>query len=413
MLTRRILVRLAILVATCCEAGRDAPLVAAGPLAVDVVSLKSGKSHRGAILARRADGSVVMAVSRAWLQKADPKEFARQSRTENESQQAAWTQTRDRIEKLLADPPESRSLNFFLKQELPRLEQQLKAESPTELPFFILEIPGSHVAKLVPAPPDRQRIAQFAWKEGVKGVETRPAADLRKDLIAAEVDVDGPLPDLSDLLPAREQSEAEWSARLAIVEYTLGESLDFQGIGDSLVRTGGEGQELDLAVLLPKLLTSQVDSLFGDLLDPGAKPKAQPSPHPNALKPAIAIAEKHQQLGFRVTRLDLNAERLAVTVHTEFVAHLGDGKWEAVWKHVESADGSKVRADAEKRIANDPQVKTVLESLKGFGADDAVTQAIRVGAATMAAQQAADAKFYEFRDRYVKRLDGPPLFVPK
>jgi len=45
----------------------------------------------------------------------------------------------------------------------------------------------------------------------------------------------------------------------------------------------------------------------------------------------------------------------------------------------------------------------------GFGADDLVNQAIRVGAATMAAQSAADARFFEFRDRYVKRLDGPVL----
>jgi hypothetical protein len=385
---------------------------AAGPLGVDVVSLKSGKALRGAILTRQPDGIVWMAVSRDWLKQADPKEYDRQSETAHEQQRAAWQQTRDRIETLLADPPKSQPYTFFLKQESQRLEKQLNAKEPPDAPFFLMQIPSSHVAKLLPAPPDRQRIAMFAWKEGITGVETRPAADLRKDLAAADINLDGPLPDLSDMLPAREQTEAEWSARLAIVGYTLDESLDFQGMGDTLVRTG-DGQQVDLAAILPKLLSSQVDSLLGDLLGPGAKPRAQPKSDKDALRPAIAVAEKHQQPGFRVTRLDMNPERMSVAVTTEFVAQAG-GKWQTVWRHAESADGSKARPDAEARIANDPQVKSLLASLKGLGlgADDAVTQAIRVGAATMSAQQAADARFFEFRDRYAKRLDGPPLMFP-
>lgn len=399
---------LAILIATSCETD----LLAAGPLAVDVVSLKSGKTYRGAILTRQDDSTVTMAVSGEWLRKSDAKEFDRQSQAARDSQRAAWTQTRDRIAKWLADPPDSKSLTFFLKQELQRLDKELQAETPPETRFLVLEIPGSQVGKIVPAPPDRQRFAIFAWNEGLAGVETRSAAELRKDLLATDIDLDGPLPDLSVLLPAREQSEAEWSARLAIVRYTLDEGLDFQGMGDTLVRTG-DGAQLDLAAILPKLLSSQVDSLLGDLLEPGLKPKASPTAKPQALKPAIAIAEKNHHIGFRVTRLDLNVDRLAVTVHTEFVAQLASGDWQPVWKHAESADGSKVRADIENRIANDPQVKTVLESMKGLGAGDAVTQAIRVGAATMTAQQAADTKFFAFRDRYAKRLDGPPLFVPK
>lgn len=390
------------------------PLFAGGPLGVDILTLKSGRSLRGAILARQPDGSVLVAVSREWLKQADPKEYDRQSQLAQDQQRAAWSQAQERIESRLADPPDSQSFAFFLKQERQRLEKQLKAETTPDTAFFLMEIPGTHVAKLLPAPPDRQRIAMFAWKKGLTGVETCPAAELRKDLLAADTDLDGPLPDLSELLPPREQSEREWSARLAIVSYTLGDGLDFQGMGDTLVRTG-DGHQVDLAAILPKLLSSQVDSLLGDLLNPGigAKPKPQNRSDSDTLRPAISVAEKHQQQGFRVTRLDLNAERLSVAVTTEFVAHVGEN-WQPIWKHVESADGSKVRADAEARIVNDPQVKSLLSSLKGLGlgSDAAVTQAIRVGAATMTAQQAADARFFEFCDRYAKRLDGPPLMLP-
>jgi hypothetical protein len=57
----------------------------------------------------------------------------------------------------------------------------------------------------------------------------------------------------------------------------------------------------------------------------------------------------------------------------------------------------------------------VLEAVNSFGigADDQVRQAVRFGAATMSAQQAADARFFEFRDRYTRRLDGPPLVWSK
>ena len=60
-------------------------------------------------------------------------------------------------------------------------------------------------------------------------------------------------------------------------------------------------------------------------------------------------------------------------------------------------------------------MKKALETMKslGLGAEDQVQQAIRFGAATMAAQQAVDARFFEFRARYVKHLDSPPLWWTK
>ena len=58
-------------------------------------------------------------------------------------------------------------------------------------------------------------------------------------------------------------------------------------------------------------------------------------------------------------------------------------------------------------------MKQALDKVKSLnlGADDQIDQAIRFGAATMAAQQATDARFFEFRDRYLKHLDGPPLWT--
>lgn len=383
---------------------------AAGPLAVDSVTLKSGRPLRGAILSRQPDGTVLMAVSRDWLKQADPKEFDQLSQQSDDEQRAAWADILERIDPLLANPPKSQRLRIFYQRERERIAKLLKDDAPHTTLFLIREISGNHVGKLLPAAPERQRLAMFAWKEGLSKVEAKSAAELQKELDAAGIDIEGALPDLSDRLPVRKQSDAEWSARLAIVCYTFDESLDFQGQGDTLVRTG-EGQQVDLAAILPKLLSRDVDLLLNDLFNPGGKAKMKASPGKNAYQSAIRIANQIDQRGFRVTRLDVQAERLAVSVQTEFVVRFADADWQPAWKHAESADGTQKRPEVERRIAADPQVKTLLESLKGLGlgADDAVTQAIRVGAATMAAQQAADAKFFEFRERYVKRLDGPVL----
>lgn len=410
--------------------GRQHPCDAAGPSAADVVSLKTGRTVRGAILGRQPDGSVLVAVSRDWLRKTDAEQFARQSDEEVEQQRRGWMQTKERIEQKLAQPDLSQPLMAYFKDELRRIEGQLALKLPPEPPFFLLNYEGKQVARMSPAPPDRRRIALTAWKENIAGVETRSAAELQKELRAAGIAVDGPPPDLSDLLPVREQSEAEWSTRLAITQYTLDGGIDFQGKGNVLVRTSG-APRIPLIFVLPKLLAGEAEALLGDLLNPGGAagpggalgpgggslpggagtPKGTPSQE-DAIKAAIAEVEREGHTGFRVTWLDTNVERLIATVRTEFFAKQPDGAWQSVWLHVETADGSLPRPQAEAAIWANSEVQKLLEPLKGLGFEAALQKSIRFGAAAMAAQKAADGQFFQFRDRYAKRLDGPVLLVP-
>lgn len=383
-------------------------------LAVDIVTVKAGQTFRGAVLNRQSDGSLTMAVSRAWLEKADPKEFARQVDRTNTFERDAWSDTKRRIDHELANSPDGSRLVFFLKHERERMEKLLEQSKSSSSSFFLIDVPADHISKVHPAPDDAKKLAILAWNEGLEAVETLPATTLQKQLKEAGVALDGPLPDLSSMLPAQLQSDDEWSARMAIAEYTFTEPLDFQGYEDVLIRTEA-GKQINLTAVLPKLLTGQVNTLLGDLLNPGTSPQrnAQPSAETSSLKSAIAIAEKSHLRGFRVTRLHLHPDFLTVGVETSFVAKLSDGTWRTIWQQEESANGAQLRPEEEARIADDPQVKTLLDSLKALGLGDDVAQAVRMGAATMSAQQSAESGFFEFRDRYVDRLDGPPLLVPK
>jgi hypothetical protein len=98
-----------------------------------------------------------------------------------------------------------------------------------------------------------------------------------------------------------------------------------------------------------------------------------------------------------------------VTVEDRFVAHMPDGTRETIFVATENRDGTVERTDLEARIRADSQVGDLLEAVDGLGLGGELETAVRFGAATMEAQQAASARFFEFTARYSRRLDGPAL----
>ena len=378
--------------------------------AVDVVSLKSGKNVRGAVIKADMNGSVTMAVSRDWLKQAVPDLYQQAISKEADLRKQVGEQLQGRLKKQLETPPKEPRLAFFLKQELERAETLLAAETPKEPSQFLwLDLKSDSITRVTRAPADRQRLAMWAWSERLANVETRDVLELERELKQRKIDATTPPPDLSDRLAPRLQDDREWMARMAIVEYTLDKPLDFQGTGDVLVRTDEKFNGIDLAVL-KNVLQSQVGSLLNELTGDG-RPAAASAKDVDWLKSATRIADGASMHGLRATRVEVKVDGNQATVETTFAARMPNGSWEPVWSHRESQDATKPRPEAEAKIAADPQVKKALETLKSFGlnADSQIRQAIRFGAATMAAQQAADSRFFEFRDRHVKHLDGPPL----
>lgn len=387
---------------------------ASGLPAVDVVTLKSGRTLRGAVLQRGADRSVTMAVSRAWLKTANPELFSQYDAANTETQRDAWQAARDRLKSRLEEVMDTPRLTFFLQTELEQIEQHLAAEEPKQADFLWVELPSTQVAKLTSATPEHQKLAVIAWNEGFVDVETQDATSLQRELLKRKIPVDGPAPDLSSRLPPRPQDDVEWSARLAVMDYVYRQPLDFQGLGDTLVRTG-EGQKPDLTAVFQKVMQQQVDSLLKDLLNEGP-PRPEPfKPERELFAPAITTAESMGTRGFRVTRLQMEPERNRVRVETRFVAQVEKDRWQTLFVAVESADSSQARPEMEAKITQDPQVKSVLESLRTVGVFDEspLQTAVRTGAATMAAMQSADQAFFAFTNRYSQHVDRPKLFLPK
>jgi hypothetical protein len=401
------------------RAAKPAP---AADLAVDQVTIKAGPKLLGALLGRESDGTAAFAVNRAWLKKNHPHYFAEELKREETETRAAFVELRDRIADWRKDSADEKELEFFLSREAERIEKELAAidavKREEDAAFVVIDIPPAKIERLTVQQPKRKGVAQSAWREGLVDVETRSTASLVQELKTKKIEQDDDPDVLLDLLPPRRQNEAEWAARRAIVEYRFKKPLDFQGMGDVVVRTGEGAKPADAAGLFAELLKSLQGSALSDLLDPpvgagGKKPAANNGGGEKWLASAVKIAGSEGLSGFRVTRVDQDLAAKRVDVDARFVARLPDGSWKTIWQRTETSDASKPRPDAEKQVLEDPQVRSALELVQslGLGGAEQVKLAVRFGAAVQEAQKQADNRFFAFLDLYLRRLDGPVLRV--
>jgi hypothetical protein len=375
----------------------------------DVVHLSGGGELRGAVLGRRDDGGVTVAVRRTWLRDHLSAAIERLVAEDRRLVGLARSDVARRIERRLAAEGAERSpMGDLLRRERTRLE----AARDDDAEFALLEPPARQVRRVSPADPAAARLARWGWHEGLDDVESLSAKRLRAALVAAGVDPEAEPPSLADRLPPRPQDDREWHARLALVDDALGTPVALQGVGGTVLRTGGGDAGLaDIVRLLPQLLGGgeAAGGLLGDLIAEfdGA---AAPGRADRWLEAARAQAPEGR---FRATRVRPDIAAGRATVESVFEARLPDGTWATVWRDAATAGGADAPPGAAERIRADPRVAPILAALRGLGvADDrAIDQAIAVGAATLAAQEASDARFAALRSDVLRRLDVPRLDV--
>jgi hypothetical protein len=188
--------------------------------------------------------------------------------------------------------------------------------------------------------------------------------------------------------------------------------LEFQGSGDRFVRTDSGAAAPDLASLIQQAIGGNVDALLDDL-DP-ARRSLRKSNSADWTLISAPQAEMLQRSAYRVTRVRPDPNGQAATVELAFVVNLPRRGWTPVWRAQHTTAAAQVPADAQRQIADDPQVKLALSLLSALGAggEAQVQQALSVGAATAEAQREVQQQARQFQDRLTARLDGPPLADP-
>lgn len=408
------LLRITLMVVALVGAGTTTSLFAetnftdAKRLVVDVVWLKGGGELRGSILNLKDGQPSLMAVRREWLRKANPKRLEIEEQREREQSREIDEELLKRLDEWIAKRKEERNLRAVLKVERKHCDERLNGEKKAAEPpeFVLVELNSDDSRRVLAQPPDRRKLATVAWELRLPDVETSVGTKLEPAVAGKIKDWRNHEPDLSERLPSLKQSEDEWAARVALWEYVHRQPCDFQGTDAFVVRSDSGVARPDVAALIAPALESTLTSQLGDLLDPGG---SKPQATPNRWRPAaIQLTEKADLTAFRATRVNLNPGGQRGSVASDFLIQLPDGRWETLWKDESAVDVTAVREEDVEQIRNDPQIKAVAVAVEGL-AGGQLDQALRFGAAVQAAQKQADGRFFSFRDRYMRRLTGPPL----
>lgn len=379
--------------------------------AVDQVALRSGTRLRGLLFGHDAAGRVSLLVRSEWLRTAQPKLFDEQLRAAVDEQQRADEQLRQRLRDEIEQRKDAdqKQLLFFLKQELERTEERLAKADPPPSEFVWFELRAAQVERVIPSSSEAHKVLAWAWTERLDKPESRDLTELQRDLKArGETATSWPMP-LIERLPARVQDEREWKARMTLVEHALETPVEFQGTAEFVIRSDTQAKAPDVVTLIGELLQKQVQTQLQELL--GETAKANKPDNDQAIRTAIRETVAANRRAFRITRVQPGGDLRQVSVKTQFVTQAPNNDWQILWQHTEQADATKPQPEVEARLKDDPRLKSVLGLLErtGLAADAQVQQALRYGASTLTAQQAADRAFFEFRDQCLRTLAAPPL----
>lgn len=386
------------------------PQVAESRLGVDSVKIEGGKRLYGFLLSRRVDQSLVFSVGRQWLETTYPQLFAEWTALERDRFVQSRQQRVERLAAWIENRPDDRRLVSFLEDELTRFSE-MRLEDVGKRKFVIIELPPARYREIFSQPSDRRKIAGLAFQNDLDDVTTTPVSQLRKKLVELGVDVETEDVNLSREVEATSESDRQWVARKAVVEYALRKQLEFQGTGSLLVR---KTETPDASALVAQMLggglgedpISQLGAELG--LPEFQKPKEQSA---SWWKRATEEAEREGFCGVSITRLNQNTLSSTVTVEAYFFAMEKPGNWFQVVRFASQANAAEQTEDQLKRIHEDPQVKSVLDTLKGLGLGNQglVDQALRHGAATQKALQDAAGQFNAFVSQNARALDSQPI----
>ena len=373
-------------------------------LGVDIVNFDNNQRLYGIVMTPQGQRPLRVLVERAWLKTTYPDLLAELENAELRKRVKAAEDLKSRIESWMEVRKNDRLLKIFLEDELARIGDEAPQEDSSGK-FVIAELGAARVHRVFRQPNDRKRIVGLAWEHDLPDVTTRSTIRLRKDLEAKNVDVERARFDLSSEIKLVGQTEQQWAAKVALVEFHLRKELEFQGTGKNLIRAGTKP---DPAAMIGNLLGSSLDisALGRDLGLPEFRSNTPKKTEDLWWRRPTQEAEKDGFRGVLLTRLNQSALSNRISVESHFFAMESPGKWFEIYRGSATADANASDPDELNAIKEDPQIKAILDQIKGLGlgVDEAtLAKALGHGAATQRALRKAKGDFYEFMRASVKR----------
>lgn len=400
-------------------------------LVVDEVITTDGKRFYGIIFNNSNRDGLTIMIRRDWLEKTHPDLYQTHLADESEKEIQVLTKHLFRLEAWWKSRKDNSELVEFVDGEMERVEKQREAKQKNQnaklQSFTLLNFPSNKLKRVYQQPRERHHMAGIAWKHNIDRVTTRSIKAIRRDLEAKNIEWMKESFDLSNQLTvSQEQSEEQWRARIALIEYQLCQPLDFQGTGSMLVRTDPNQANLkpgDINAMMKELMNSNMQSDLNGLLSGNPLLKDlgignnfknnQPKQDSNWWQSAAKTAESEKINGFSTARVINETVGNDARVELCFFAYIKPNQWKQIIKIESRASHNDVDAAQVDRINNDPQIKGLLDLTRGLGigSSDMIEKAVRHGAATKLALEEAKDEFHQFLDRHIKRSDSPPLQI--
>lgn len=392
------------------------PTVKHQRLGVDYLLLKSGEKLYGFSLGKNEDGLVAFAVEREWLKQTHPKLYEQESTREQKELEQTSKVLLERIDRWIderKDDAKSEGLLRFLKYKRDKIEFASDETSPTpnDTLFMLFHLELREIQDLKQANRNNRFVAGIAYGQGIENVVTTPASILRKRLAEADEKWTEQQVDLADELPkSLTQSEKEWAARKALLEYHMREPLEYQGTGSTLIRLG---EDVDMTALAGQLLASggadAITQVGIDLGLPEFQKFKKDRENKSWSKKITAEAEKDGFRGVFVVRLEQSMTSSSVKVHSHFFVMEEPGKWFELRNNTSTSNVNQQAAGDVAQLKQDPQVKQAVDLISKLlpGAADRVDLAMQHGAATQQALSQAKSEFTLYLEKYTNDLDTP------
>ncbi len=378
-------------------------------LAVDVVAVRGLGRLRGIILRQAAD-SVSIVVRRKWVEKAHPVFWKEYIEVEAKALEASRETLKRRIAQWRAehDGDDGIVINELLDEN----EKLLGLDKPIDVSNFkyaIVTVEGDKKGRVYAQTEERHRLAGIGWSENIADVETLTATVLKRRIEKQKIDIPAYELTLGNEMPPMPDSDEEWEARKALVEFSLLSRLEYQGVGEAMIRRGDEADPLQaLQGMLQGGGFSQIDQLGKDLGLPEFKDRRTKAQKNAWLTRIIRTAEKEGRRSFSVSRLT-QGETVSVTTTLYFKAL--DSKWYPLKEFKSSQKLRDQTTEEVEQIMQDPQVARVVEMAKQFGAggQGLLEKAMRSGVATKKALSKTTSELDEFVESYSYEIDFPPI----
>ena len=385
------------------------PRTAKNRLGVDVVTIKGGKRLYGVVMPHANQSELSMAIERNWLETTHPKLYQSFRTSEIAANRESHRKLNQRIDNWLQKRVDDGLLSTFLQDEKKRFQKE-NENATIAKKFIVVAIPKDQVGNVYLQTPQRRKIVGLAWQNGLANTTTTSTTILKKRLQEKQVDVEKEQVNLASELPSMDQTDKQWSAKVALVEHVLRPSLEYQGTGTTLFK---KGEQLDEGALLGQLLgngNGLVDQL-AEQLGLGNQSSKDDS---DWWKTARQGAERDGFSGVFVVRMKQDYTSPEVAVDGHFFARNLDGTWFEVIRLRAVSDVNNESQQTLERLRQEPQVKQIFDTLGGLGLSGGNAQlelALRHGAATQTSLTKVRSQFDEFLANYTQQLDVPAVPV--